>query len=63
MDQYEDAYRRIGLSPEKLLELAALARLAESSTRPAATVVIETVIVSLNSRETIRREIANAKLV
>ena len=63
MDQYEQAYERIGLSALKRQELSALSSLCKKRVGTATAVQIETVIASEKTHEITHREISNAKLV
>ena len=63
MDQYEEAYERIGLSAERQRELKALSRLTEEPATASSTLLIETVVISEKNHEVTNREISNAKLV
>ena len=63
MDQYEQAYERIGLSALKRQELSALSSLTKEQVVTATALQIEIVIASEKTREVTHREISNAKLV
>lgn len=63
MDQYEEAYERIGLSEGRRQELTALSRLSEEPTAAPSALLIETVVISEKNHAVTHREISNAELV
>lgn len=63
MDQYEEAYERIGLSAEKRRELTALLGLSGEAMAASSAFLIETVVISEKTHEVTHREISNAELV
>jgi hypothetical protein len=63
MDQYEEAYERIGLSEKKRRELKNLSGLSPETAAAYSAFLIETVIISGDHREVTNREISSAKLV
>jgi len=63
MDQYEEAYERIGLSVERRRELTSLSRLSGEAVAASKSLLIETVVISEETREVTHREISDAELV
>lgn len=63
MDQYDEAYERIGLSADKRKILAALSSLSGEIATAPSTLLIEMVVISEKTHEVTHREISNAELV